>query len=373
MGILRFQTTVLAAGMIAIWACATAQTESSEPNSGEVSVSQEKDPGDDSATRALHYLRKEGVAWMDKRGCVSCHQIPSMIWSLSAAQRRGLDVDADELTSWIEWSVKPVNFAKPERKKDLELEEALSANIDTMAALLLAVPRTQSNDWRQQCINALCRDQAENGSWQACGQLPMQKRPKQETQRVTTLWVSLALLHEGQVSGWDQKAAITFADEGSQPLSTEWYAVRLMVAEAIHRGKQSTGEYKTNDVNQSNPGDTDASKRDSVAISDSVSARRDALVEFQNEDGGWGWIAGQPSDALATGLALYAINRAGGGDRDATTRARSFLVDAQTVQGHWKVYGTKKASKSRFTPTSNYWGTAWAVIGLLSETPIAER
>ena len=33
--------------------------------------------------KALPYLETTGVKWMQKRKCVSCHQITSMLWGLN--------------------------------------------------------------------------------------------------------------------------------------------------------------------------------------------------------------------------------------------------------------------------------------------------
>ncbi len=37
----------------------------------------------------------------------------------------------------------------------------------------------------------------------------------------------------------------------------------------------------------------------------------DALIKSQNEDGGWGWLADEASDPLATAQALYVLERSG--------------------------------------------------------------
>ncbi|MCS7471035.1 hypothetical protein NZK35_30635 [Stieleria sp. ICT_E10.1] len=142
------------------------------------------------AAKAIDYLETEGQRWMDQRGCVSCHQIPAMLWSLQAAERQGLDVAAEDLKRWTEWSTDAVNFVKPHQKKDLDVEQTLAGNIDTMAALLLAIPGQADAGWREQFAAKLCSEQADDGSWKACGQLPAQKRPKQETTQATTLWVT---------------------------------------------------------------------------------------------------------------------------------------------------------------------------------------
>ena len=138
--------------------------------------------GDTTATiaKALPYLESEGVAWMEKRGCVSCHQVPFMLWSLSAAQQAGFDVDPTKLSEWRSWSTDVVNFVKPQQKQDVDRDQTMAGNIDTMSAMLLAVDGDPNDDWRGSFAAALAKNQQDNGSWKSCGQLPAQNtaRPK---------------------------------------------------------------------------------------------------------------------------------------------------------------------------------------------------
>ncbi|MDB4621780.1 hypothetical protein OAG82_02865 [Rubripirellula sp.] len=81
---------------------------------------------------------------------------------------------------------------------------------------------------------------------------------------------------------------------------------------------------------------------------------------------GWGWLTTESSDALATGMAIYALSRHSNDNRERSIlKAVTFLTESQTSDGSWQVPGTKKTARNKPTPTSNYWGTAWAVIGLL--------
>ena len=288
--------------------------------------------------KSLPYLEREGVAWMDKRGCVSCHQIPFMLWSLSAADEAGFDVDADKLNRWREWSTDVVNFVKPEQKKDVDRKDAMSANIDTMSAILLAVDDKPTTQWRLSFADSLVENQKKNGSWKSCGQLPAQKRPTEETTSVTAAWTALAL-HSQDNDKFDFDAAIAAVDATSKAKSTEWWASRLLLSSQVNDGR--------------------------------LAELRAYLLESQNDDGGWGWTIGEKSDAIGTGMALYSL-RVTANDSASNaklTRATKFLIETQHENGSWKVPGTKKSTRKRNTPTSNYWGTAWAVIGLLAKTP----
>ena len=296
----------------------------------------------ETVTRAIPYLKRAGEAWIKKRQCVSCHQVPFMLWSLSAAEDQGYDVGSDQLRKWQAWATDVVSFVKPENKPDLDLDATMASNIDTMNGLLLGIPankRAESSsetDWRERFTKSLIQNQATDGVWRACGQLPLQKRPKKETTQVTTMWTLLALARENSKAN-DPSAAAIFV-ENNAPASTEWHVARLLLAKQLSQDAQSK--------------------------------IRTQLLRLQQKDGGWGWLSDEPSDALATGMALYALTQTrptDDSDRDAIANAKVFLTKTQRPDGSWAVPGTKKTTRKKPTPTSNYWGTAWAVIGLLQQ------
>ena len=327
------------------------------------------------ASRALGYIRKEGQRWIDRRECVSCHQIPSMLWSLSSAQANGLPVKKTELSELAAWSTDYLHFVESKDRADAECDDVLEKNTDTMAALLLALPKSKyaqaqtpeaemladecgdapfeshdSQTWRDRFTASLINHQNEDGSWDPRGQLPAQKRDPDETRRVSTLWISLALLREGQDENhFDLESALRFADNNEESdwraQSAEWWGVRLLVASQLHQ----TAE---------------------------IQRIRDAICEQQHDDGGWGWLLEDNSDALATGLVLFSLKSTEGDaipdeamvtmQKHAVKQATKFLGDTQLANGSWKVPGTKQNSRNRSVPTSNYWGTAWAVVGLLA-------
>ena len=312
-----------------------------DSHSESVAANQDSQSVGDTVERAIPYLERHGEAWIEKRQCVSCHQIPFMLWSLSAADEHGYAIDRSRLKKWRAWSIDIRSFVKPAQREDLETASTLAANIDTLNALLLGIPAKTEADttgevnpapWRQNFVNALLENQVENGSWKPCGQLPAQKRPLQETIQVTTAWTMLALGRSHATTQRAQQALELLKNES--PVSTEWWAVRFLLAN--QRGDADAETYS------------------------------DGLLEKQQPDGGWGWLTAESSDALATGMAVYALSRRNGEkSQRAISKAVTFLTTSQAANGSWKVPGTKKTTRQEPTPTSNYWGTAWAVIGLL--------
>ena len=305
-------------------------------------------------TRSLPYIQEEGTWWREEKQCHSCHRTSFTRWALNRASEAGIRTDADETADWNRWSVEWINFLAPERREEAEMESTLDVQNDAVGQLILGRP-TMSVDgtstdtkvttqWLPRFHQALLRSQQENGSWKPGGQLPTQKRPARETQEVTTMWDVIALLDYGE--GEAVEAAVNKADawlgDQTRGKSTEWWAVRLLM-----QRQTGTGE----------PDQT-----------------RQKLLAHQREDGGWGWLVDDASDALATGIALYALARDGMSRSDpAARRAIEFLANGQQDDGSWKVHGTKMNAKDRVTETASYWGTCWAIIGLLELPAQDER
>lgn len=290
--------------------------------------------------KSLPYLWSDGQAWIDKRGCVSCHQVPFMVWSLNAASKKDFEVDEQKLKELINWSTTINNFVNPKNHdQDAQKEvDTANGNIDTMAQLLLAIDETEqanSEEWRKKFAQFLTDAQQTNGTWKACGQLPFQKRTKPETTAVTTFWTAYSLgnhdpeiASEFPVPNFQENADIA----GD---STEWWAVQLLLA------------YQKEDSNQ-------------------VTKLQEKLISFQHEDSGWGWLVTDDSDAFGTGVAIYSLLKTGKRKEVSEVQAAiNFLLKTQQPNGAWQVRSTKGKHQKQFTPTATYWGTAWAVIGLL--------
>ncbi|MCC9602137.1 terpene cyclase/mutase family protein [Stieleria sp. JC731] len=286
---------------------------------------------DKSIQLGLRYLKQSGERWIENRECVSCHQVPSMIWAHTAAFSSGFEVSREDLAKWVEWSSQVSHFVKASQREEQDRQKTMSGNIDTMVALLLAIPakNDDGDQWRSEFAKKLVAEQAADGSWKACGQLPMQRRPKDETQAVTTIWTSLALEIEGV--SYDRNSALAFADQIESPVSSEWLAARLLLADYQNDSRKQDLQTK--------------------------------LLEQQNPDGGWGWALTEESDALGTGYVLYALAKVAA-DPDAIQRARDYLVETQKENGKWLVPGTKESAKGKTTATANDWGTAWAIVAL---------
>jgi ankyrin repeat protein len=105
----------------------------------------------------------------------------------------------------------------------------------------------------------------------------------------------------------------------------------------------------------------------------------DEILKDQQPDGGWSQLPGMPSDAYATGQALYALAKAGGvaPAAPAYKKGADFLLRTQEEDGSWFV-------NKRAIPANNYFdakfphgqsqyasfnGTSWATMALLQTVP----
>ncbi len=293
--------------------------------------------------RSLPYLVKKGDSWIKTRKCVSCHQIPFMVWSLNEAAKHGLSVEPEKLKSVNEWALDIANFREPKTRTPYDEDGTTKTNTDTIAFLSLAAeyaPKDLAKNPRRPSASHMLKHQESGGDWHPRGQLPSQKRPMLETREVTTMWAAIAIQREKLDAEKELSAADAFLGKVKNPTSIEWYAARSLYL----REQQKT---------------------------DAASSVIKQILSHQHADGGWGWLVKDKSDAMGTGLALYALasEKPSAARDEAIAKAREFLIASQKSDGHWSVNGTKKKGAKQATPTASYWGTAWAAIGLLNTLP----
>lgn len=292
--------------------------------------------------RALPYIARQTQLWIDQKKCTSCHQIPHALWAMNEARSAGFTADS-RLAEWNRWAV---DFVQKKTEKSGGSVEAARDSVDEAGQILLFgidshADQSKGTDNRasveEQLLSSLHRGRDEDQLWHAGGQLPDQKRPLQETNEVTTMWTLLALRSKSSNrSKAIAKENLTSPAIANNSVSIEHMSLRYMLAFAEGaRGR-----------------------------ADSLRAE---ILAHQNKDGGWGWLLDGPSDALATGQALYALSKAAPEHRrDAATRAHHYLIRTQHPDGSWSVPSTLAAKKEQAYVVSNDWGTSWAVIGLLS-------
>lgn len=291
--------------------------------------------------RSLPYLEKGGVSWIEERKCLTCHKVTFMVWGFQEAQRAGIAVEARKLDEWSAWSL-------AHGKKD---GKGVDGGLDTMVQLLLLAgyargdqaERSEKAKATLQLLAAeIVKRQAADGTWKPGGQLPAQRRPAVETTAVTAMWAVLALSslenpNEGQLQV--RQRALDWLKNIKPGISAESLLLHMLV--------------------EKDQGHTERAQE-----------LLQELLQRQNSDGGWSWLKGEKSDALATGMVLYALEIMNLKPRHAAIQgAWSFLAQTQRDDGSWYVPTTKKGKQEDNDGMSSYWGTAWAVIGLARTLP----
>lgn len=290
--------------------------------------------------RALPFIEEQGTAWMEGRvsiqegaACVSCHHVNYALWSHAEARRVGIDDLAPKFETLRSTAVD--FLGKPSVPRTL-----------SVGPLLLAEPR------HAKTLQASLTDlQTADGDWPAQGQFPSQRRPVPESDAIATIYALLALR---QVSLDDLTAtavpspddvvhhkAVSWLAQQPDGESTEWAAWRLVLAHA-------TGDET------------------------SVAGLQQRLLDGQGDDGGWGWLANEPSEAFSTGQALYALSLLRGSPLDdgstgsAVQAAQEYLIQSQTGDGSWITPSEVISAEpdDRKDVIYHFWGTAWASLGL---------
>jgi len=276
---------------------------------------------------SLRYLQEDGDRWLegkvwvqDGQGCVSCHHVGFALWSHREAQRAGVPFPPEGIDDL------------PRRGIDF-LAQPGKTRLVSATQMIMAEAHSEND------LEYIRSHSKPAGQWRARGQFPSQKRGEEESDDVASLWALAALVTLEPLDD-DTKARRTRALEwlgGAETgVSNEWAAARLIVAVQRQEDEQ-------------------------------IDALVDGLLATQNEDGGWSWLEGDPSNPFSTGQTVYALATVDD-DRilDALRYGVDYLLANQQAQGTWKtpsrLTSTKASKKKDYI--YQYWGTAWASMGL---------
>jgi hypothetical protein len=301
--------------------------------------------------RGLAFLVTDAAKWRKERACATCHHGTMTVWALSEAKSQGFAANAESLAETVTWT--------KERLKDIDKPRdtrpgwsMVSTPAVYLAVMAQTVPQQDavSADELKQIAGHLLRHQETDGAW-AWSSAPAQNRPPPvfESDEVVTLMAYLALgphvpadaTEKSAVRDSREKAA-AWLEKGKSSQSTQAAALRLL--RDVRAGKPPT----------------------------ELQAGIDGILGWQNQDGGWGQEPGLPSDAYATGQALYFLRLAGmKNDHGKIRRAQAFLVATQKEDGSWPMTSRAHPGAKPFTnPVPNtYFGSAWATMGLLRTLP----
>jgi hypothetical protein len=235
-------------------------------------------------------------------------------------------------------------------ERTVDIFDRVGGGLEALGPLLIASQGTASvltqPEFRDGVIDLMSQIQLADGSWTPGGQFTGMRRWTLPTaNQSTTMWTTLALASydtpDPKRSASIQKAIAYQRLQTPNPDNREWLAMRLLFERRFGSDEE-------------------------------VAKLRQQLLDARNGDGAWGWEKGVPSDALTTGLAIYVLAKARAGvDSSVFRDARKWLLASQQSDGSWLTPAknfTKSIDPKRLIVRDeiyHYWGTAWAVIGLL--------
>jgi hypothetical protein len=292
--------------------------------------------------RGLGFLAKDALVWKSDHNCASCHHAGMIIWAMQESKVRGFGVDEPvlaELTRWVAES----GDGKIGTPRPANAPNAMSTRALYFALALESDPHPDAaaQEGLKRFLKTIESEQTENGSWSGWPET----RPPMfgDSDESMTALAALSLQPAAASGDEPSRAAL---DKGIAWLATvksdddpQSIAMRLVLWRRLGRPAEEWEPL----------------------------VRR--IEGAQNADGGWSQTKEMPSDAWATGQALYALAHAGiNSDDPAIERGRAFLVKTQREDGSWPMISRPMkpggAGAKNPIPITGA-GSAWAVLGLV--------
>jgi Squalene-hopene cyclase N-terminal domain len=300
--------------------------------------------------RGLSFLQADAIKWRKERECATCHHGTMTVWALSEAKSQGFPVDAapTDFTKWTKERLKDIDKPRDTRP-GWSMVNSVALNLAVMAQ---AIPKQDAitPDELKKIAGHLLRHQEKDGSW-AWSSAPAANRPPPffESDEIATMFGYMAL---GPHVATDAK--VSSPERDARKNAADWLA-----------------KNKPNDTTQAAAYRLLMKARGGIAQAD-LNKDIDAFLSLQNKDGGWSQVKDRPSDAYATGQALYILNIAGTkNDRAEIRRGMAFLVSTQKDDGSWPMIrrGHEGVKPGPFIVPITYFGSAWGTLGLLRAAP----
>ncbi|HVJ82240.1 MAG TPA: prenyltransferase/squalene oxidase repeat-containing protein, partial [Planctomycetia bacterium] len=265
--------------------------------------------------KGLQFLQKDAAKWRQEKKCANCHHGVMTVWAFSEAKATGFAVAPEVVAENVKWTKNTLE--KIDQPRDSRPGFSM---LSTPALFLSAMALGASN---QDALSAdelkrigahLVRHQEKDGSW-AWSSAPAQNRPPPvfESDEVATL-IAYSALEPGEKAEPKEKTEIRE--------SRQWAAAWL----AKTKPSDTTQGALLQLLVKSRSGESAESMRKPI----------EAVMARQNKDGGWSQVKESPSDAFATGQALYVLRQVGvEKDRAELQRGVAFLVKKQKEDGSW--------------------------------------
>ncbi len=304
-------------------------------------------PARKSIERGLQFLEKDAIKWRRERGCATCHHGAMTVWALAEAKAQGFAVNVQSLADIEQWT-KDLFIPRIREPRDprpgWRLVSVPGIYLGIMSHNLPILARGEIHDIAKHLAN----HQEEDGAWEmpppANGAPPIWESRETLAMLGLLAWEPYTPADPKEAGFLQSSRAKTIAWLAKNPPTETAQALTLRLLLEERNGK--------------NPSE--------------LHAAAERLFQKQNPDGGWSQTKEIPSDAYATGQALYALSFAGlKNDRPEIQRAVSFLVKTQSDDGSWPMTsrnhpGVESTRKPIRNPVPiTYFGSAWAELGLV--------
>jgi len=280
-------------------------------------------------TRSLPLLQRTDAAFLQKSGCVSCHNNTLTALTLSSARQRGLPVDAGMARTSVS---KIATYIESWRERALQ-NIGIPGDSDTITYILMGL--AAENHPADAATDALARfvktKQLPDGHWEV-----LAHRPPIESSSVEVTAAAMRALqlyapraHRASYDEAIQRAAAWL--KTVKPRTTEDRAYQLL-------GFGWSGADRS-----------------------MIQTAGRALVAEQRADGGWAQIPTLASDAYATGEALVALAESAAVPTSdpAFQKAVQFLLKSQLEDGSWFVRTRAVPIQPQFDASFPYGRDAW--------------
>lgn len=302
--------------------------------------------------RGLEFLERDVVSWRQEHECATCHHGVMTVWAYNEAKRQGYAVHAETVAETVKWAKE--QFLKTiDKPRDTRPGWKMVSTPAIYFSLMTQFVDNQdafTADELERIAGHLIRHQEADGSWAWSSAPPVNRPPPFfESDEVATRLAYMALAPYVPAdptvdsTARDSRAkAEAWLEKTAPAETTQAAALRLLM------------------------------KVPAVESGQSIEEAIGALLTRRNEDGGWGQLQDLPSDAYATGQALYVLSLAGvQNDRHEIRQAVAFLIGNQREDGSWPMTSRSHPDAAPYkNPVPiTYFGSAWATIGLMRSVP----
>lgn len=297
--------------------------------------------------RSAALLLESSPKFFEKTGCVGCHHHMLTGMLIGIARERGFRIDEKAAAQQIKTTV-------ARRLSDRE-PTLVGRNkggypmLDSLFLVSLAARKYPADALTDADVHSLMAAQREDGSWQG-----VDRRPPLQYSPVSDTAYAVRAIRQYALPGRRRETAQRIERARA-------WLISVQPKQNEERVMQLLG-LAWSDADRS-----------------ALRLPTEQLLAHQQPGGGWAQRAGFPSDAYATGQALYALHEAAGlsASSAAYRRGVKYLLDTQFEDGSWHVISRavkfQPYFESGFPHGPDQWissaGTAWAAMALAVTEP----